>query len=100
MSLEDNKILVCRFLRDIWSEGKLEVADEILAPNFVMSVRALGVKLEGPVLFKQLVTRNRTAFQGLHYEPDEERMVAEGDKVVAPVDHESQARWAVGRCYT
>jgi predicted SnoaL-like aldol condensation-catalyzing enzyme len=35
MSQQENKILAHRFHMDIFQEGKLEVADEILASDFV-----------------------------------------------------------------
>ena len=82
MSLEENKLLARRFLRDIWSEGRLEVADEILAPNFVMTLGVKPFRVDGPEGLKGLVTRNRAAFQGLNYVVDEEGMVAEDDRAI------------------
>lgn len=84
MSLEENKALAYRFLDDIWSQGKLEVSNEILAPNFVFMLGVPPYKVDGPANFNQLVTRNRNAFQGLTYTADKEGTVAEGDKVVTP----------------
>jgi steroid delta-isomerase-like uncharacterized protein len=80
-SLEQNKTLARRFLRDIWSEGKMEVADEILAPDFVMNLGVKPYHLDGPEGLKQLATRNRAAFQGLNYDIID--LVAEVDRVVA-----------------
>ena len=84
MSLEENKALAYRFLDDIWSQGKLEVSNEILAPNFVFLLGVPPYKVDGPASFNQLVTRNRNAFQGLTYTADKEATVAEVDKVVTP----------------
>jgi steroid delta-isomerase-like uncharacterized protein len=84
MSLEENKATTYRFLDDIWSKGKLDVSKEILTPDFVFLLGVPPYKVEGPENFNQLVTRNRTAFQGLTYTADKEGTVAEGDKVVAP----------------
>lgn len=84
MGLEENKTLGRRFLRDIWSEGKLEVADEILAPDFVMYLSVDPFHVDGPEGLKKLVVRNRTAFQNLSYVPEDENIVAEGDRVIVP----------------
>ena len=87
MSLDafaENKMLACRFLRDIWSEGRMDVADAILAPNFVMTLGVKPYRVEGPEGLKQLAGRNRAAFQGLNYDVNEANMVAEADRVVAP----------------
>jgi steroid delta-isomerase-like uncharacterized protein len=84
MSSDENKILACRFLRDIWSEGRMEVADEILAPDFVMTLGVKPFRVDGPEGLKGLATRNRAAFQGLNYDVDEQNMVAEEDRVIAP----------------
>jgi steroid delta-isomerase-like uncharacterized protein len=81
MSLEENKNLGRRFLVDIWSQGKMEVADEILAPDFVMELGVDPFRVEGPEKFKSLVARNRSAFQNLTYTPIEDRIAAEGDNV-------------------
>lgn len=73
-----------RFLTDIWSRGDLEAADALLAPDFVFLLSVPPFRFEGPELFKQLVARNRHAFEGLTYTPDDEHTVAEGDQVVVP----------------
>ena len=73
-----------RFLTDVWSRGDLDAADALLAPDFMFLLSVPPYRFEGPELFKQLVTRNRRAFEGLTYTPDDENTVAEGDKVVVP----------------
>lgn len=83
MTLEKNKTLARRFLRDIWSEGKMGVADEILAPDFAMILSVKPFRIEGPEGLKALATRNRAAFQDLNYEIDKDGVVAEEDRVVA-----------------
>jgi steroid delta-isomerase-like uncharacterized protein len=56
-----------KFLEDIWSQGKLDVCDEILDDNFVFVLPADPFKLEGIENFKLLIQRNRTAFTNLTY---------------------------------
>lgn len=84
MSIEQNKTLARRFLRDIWSEGKMEVADEILAPDFVMTLGVKPFRVDGPEGLKGLASRNRAAFQNLNYELEEDKIVAEDDRIVVP----------------
>lgn len=83
MSLEENKTLARRFLVDVWSDGKLEVADEICAPDFVMELGVDPYHIDGPEGLKWLTDRNKKAFAGLTYVPNEERLTAEGDRVYA-----------------
>ncbi len=81
MSVQENKTLARQFLRDLWSEGKLEIVDQILAPDFVAVLGVKPYKVEGPAAVKEWARRNREAFQGLKYEIND--LVAEEDRVVA-----------------
>ncbi len=81
MSTETNKAIARRFLEDVFSKGKLAVADEIMASNHVDSGPASLPGLpHGPDGARQLVTVYRNAFPDIHFTIDEQ--VAEGDKVV------------------
>jgi len=81
---EANKALVLRLL-EIFNEGNLAVADEIIATDFVNHdpSRPNVTDLES---YKGWVVENRTAFPDFHVEVHY-NMVAEGDKVAA--------RWTV-----
>jgi predicted SnoaL-like aldol condensation-catalyzing enzyme len=35
MSVEQNKAIARRFIEEVWNKGRLEVADELLAPSLV-----------------------------------------------------------------
>ena len=81
MSTEANKAISRRFLEEIFGQGKLAVADEIIAPNHVNSgPGALPGLPPGPEGSKQLVTVYRNAFPDVQFTIDEQ--IAEGDKVV------------------
>jgi predicted ester cyclase len=81
MSTEANKAISRRFLKEIFSQGNLAVADEIIAPDHVDSGPGTLPGLPpGPEGSKQLVTVYRNAFPDVQFTLDEQ--IAEGDKVV------------------
>jgi predicted ester cyclase len=69
-------------LLELWSEGKLEVADELYAPNYVdhVSRGPESSQVMGPEGIKQAVMLFRSAFPDLHYIVHEE--IAQGDLVM------------------
>ena len=79
MSAEQNKAILRRFFEEIFNNGDLSVADEIVAADYVNHNPAPGETpgLEG---LKEFVTNLRTAFPDVSFTIDDE--VAEGDKVV------------------
>lgn len=78
MSTEDNKVLVRRFFEDLWNQGNLAVADDLLAPEHVHHFP--DGDIHGPDGVKQLVSGLRTALPDFHMSTDD--VVAEADKVV------------------
>ena len=81
MSTEANKAIARRFLEEVFGQGKLAVADEILAPDHVdHGPGALPGTPPGPEGSKMLVTVYRNAFPDIHFTIDEQ--IAEGEKVV------------------
>ena len=81
MSTDTNKIVSRRFLKEIFGQGKLAVADEIIAPDHVNSgPGALPGLPPGPEGSKQLVMVYRNAFPDVQFTIDEQ--IAEGDKVM------------------
>jgi steroid delta-isomerase-like uncharacterized protein len=80
MSTEENKAVSRRFLVEIFGEGKMAVADQIIAPDHVNSGPGTLPGLPpGPEGSKQLVMVYRNAFPDVHFTIDEQ--IAEGDKV-------------------
>jgi predicted ester cyclase len=80
--LARNREIGRRVLLELWGEGRLEVADELYAPDYVDHV-ARGPEPEivrGPEGIKQAVTLFRTAFPDLTYAIDE--TLAERDLVL------------------
>jgi steroid delta-isomerase-like uncharacterized protein len=74
-----NKELARRFMEEVWGKGNLEVADELLAENFVLHNPPQKVvpDKEG---YKQWVSMTTATFTTI--ESRVEDIIAEGDKVV------------------
>jgi predicted ester cyclase len=81
-TLEANRLIGHRVLLEIWSQGRLELADDLYAPDYVDHV-ARGpepAEVQGPGGLKAAVTLFRTAFPDLQYSIDDD--MAEGDLVM------------------
>lgn len=79
MSTEQNKVIVRRIPLEVFNQGNLAVADQVMAPDYREHVTAPGIpnNLDG---FKQFVTALRAAFPDFQYTIEDE--IAEGDTVV------------------
>lgn len=81
MSTETNKAIARRFFEDIFSQGNLAVADEIIASGYQdCGPGAIPGLPPGPEGSKMLVTVYRNAFPDIDFTIDEQ--IAEGDTVV------------------
>ncbi len=78
-SLEENKALVRRFNEEVYNQGNLDVADELLAPTFVDHDFLSGTVV-GPEDYKRAMAGMRAAGSDTHFSIEEQ--IAEGDKVV------------------
>jgi catechol 2,3-dioxygenase len=76
-----NRAVVMRWTRELWGAGKLEVADEIVAPRYVRHDPGDPFAVEGPAEVKRLVTMLRGMLPDLKLEIDD--MIASGDKVIS-----------------
>ena len=75
----ENKALVRRWFKEIWSKGNLAVADEIVASNYANHDSAGPMPESGLEGLKKHVTTYRTAFPDLTLTVDD--MLADGNKV-------------------
>jgi steroid delta-isomerase-like uncharacterized protein len=83
MALEEEKVLVGRCFGELWGEGQLDVADEIMSPDYVC--HAPGARdLQGREALKELVGAYRRGFPQLQIEV--RNQLAEGDRVVTEFD--------------
>jgi predicted ester cyclase len=78
VSAEENKALFRRAYEELWNRGNLSVADELIAPDFIIHAASPGSN-RGPESMRGSVTWARNAFPDLHFEL--EGLVAEGDMV-------------------
>jgi steroid delta-isomerase-like uncharacterized protein len=74
-----NKPIMQRFFGELFSDGKLSVADEIVGANY-LNHNAVPGETPGREGLKAFVAHLRTAFPDLHFTVEEQ--IAEGDKVV------------------
>jgi predicted ester cyclase len=85
MNEEQNKIIVKRFIEEMWNQRKLEVADELFAANCVTHQLRGGKEPAGvprsPESVKREATVWLTGFPDLEFVL--EQMIAAGDRVVS-----------------
>ena len=79
MSAEENKAIARRAFEEIYSQGNLDIADEIFAADIVGHMPG-SPDLHGPEDVKQFVTMFRTAFPDIKFTVEDQ--IAEGDKGV------------------
>ncbi len=81
-TLAANRVIGRSVLLELWGQGKLELADELYAPNYIDHVGRgpEPARVSGPEGIKQAVMQFRTAFPDLTYSVEEE--LAERDLVM------------------
>jgi steroid delta-isomerase-like uncharacterized protein len=80
MSAQENKALVRRWVEGLFNDGNLDVADEILSPDFVLHVPFDPRELRGAEAVKQFVSAYRQAYPDGHTTIEDQ--IAEGDQAV------------------
>jgi steroid delta-isomerase-like uncharacterized protein len=78
MSTEQNKAIVRRLLEEVINQGKLETADELVAPTYLLQGMPTPAP-PGPESVKQGAAAWRRAFPNGHCTVDD--ILAEGDRV-------------------
>src|SRR5919106_3908791 len=76
-SAEENKALVRHLFEEVYNRGNLDVADEVLAPDFAWKLPGKDAGIE---VYKQWIASQLAASSDLHFSIEEQ--VAEGEKVV------------------
>jgi steroid delta-isomerase-like uncharacterized protein len=79
MSAEENKAVVRRVIEEMFNEGNLDAAYELIAPDYVQHDPAMPEEARGPEGYKEFAAAYRTAFPDLHMEV--EAQIAEEDLV-------------------
>lgn len=80
MSIEENKAIIRRWLEEGWTNGNLDVADELIDPGFIVHGAGGQAVPSGPAGVKQLVAAWRAGFPDGRMTVDD--LIGEGDKVV------------------
>jgi steroid delta-isomerase-like uncharacterized protein len=78
MSDEKLHAILVRYYEEIWNQGRLEVCDELIAPDYVNHSAPQPGLPPGPAGAKQIVAGVRRAFPDLHYTIED--MVLGGEK--------------------
>src|SRR5262245_19678762 len=81
MAIEHNKAAALRWSHELWSEGRLAVADEIIANDYVRHDPGDPFPARGPEDVKRIVTMLRAMFPDFRIQVD--AVIAEGDIVVS-----------------
>lgn len=77
----ENKALVARYFNEILNQGKLDVVEEIMSPDFAFRIPTLPEPVRGFNGMKQFVTGLRNGFPDIHFTV--EREAVEKDKVAS-----------------
>jgi predicted ester cyclase len=80
MSTEANKAIMQRWVEEGFNQGKLDVVDEVVAPDYVLESTTPTEQLPGPEGSKNGILEIRRIFPDLHVTIEDQ--VAEGGKVV------------------
>jgi steroid delta-isomerase-like uncharacterized protein len=78
---EQNKAISRRLVEEAFNEGKLDVIDELVAPDFVNHDPSDPGGIRGPEGLKKFVRTYRSAFPDIRVTFEDQ--IAEGDKVVS-----------------
>jgi ketosteroid isomerase-like protein len=81
VSTEENKRISWRLQEEVFGQGKLELVDELLAPDYVSHAPGDPELSRGPQDIKELVRAYHSAFPDIDFAV--EKQVAEGDTVVS-----------------
>ena len=78
---EQNKTVVRRLVDELWNKGNLQVADELIAPDYIHHDDSTPDLGKGPESEKKRVNLYRTAFHDLRLNIED--LLADGETVVA-----------------
>lgn len=85
MSDETVRAVLIRYYEEIWNQGRLEVCDELIAPDYVNHSAPLPGLPPGPAGARLIVAAVRRAFPDLHYTIEDIVLGGDGDKAALRV---------------
>src|SRR5262245_5598725 len=68
MNAEQTRRVIVRYFDEAWNAGRVEVLDEIIAPDYLKHSSSMADPLPGPEGLKPIVCAMRKAIPDLHYE--------------------------------
>jgi steroid delta-isomerase-like uncharacterized protein len=68
---QDGETLARRYFEEVWNQGKVDVLDELLAPDYINHTPSTGHPPAGPAGLKPIVLAIRRAFPDLHFTIDD-----------------------------
>lgn len=83
VSIEANKALARRIIEELWNDGRVEAADELIAPDVITHDQPPGEMTVGLDAFKAYVRAFRAQHPRVQFAVDD--VLAEGDKVATRV---------------
>jgi steroid delta-isomerase-like uncharacterized protein len=89
VSVEENKTIIRRYYEELWNHGRLELAEELVAPDIAFR-GSLSTRSRGIDAFRSYVQTIRKAFPDYHNVIED--LIGEGDKVVARLTHKGTHR--------
>jgi len=66
--MHENEKIMRRYFEEAWNQGKLEVLDEIIDPNYINHSPGLPNPPPGPDGLKPIITAIRNGFPDLHFQ--------------------------------
>lgn len=80
MSTGKKKEIVRRLVETVWNQGEMDVADELIAPNYVYYNPSIKMEVRGPEGYKSFVSVLRSAYSEIEVVVND--LIAEADRVV------------------
>jgi steroid delta-isomerase-like uncharacterized protein len=68
MSVEQNRQLITRYFEEVWNQGRLDVLDEIMAPDYLNHSSSIPDPRPGPADLKPIVKAMREGIPDLKYD--------------------------------
>ena len=68
MSIKENTAIIQSYFNDAWNNGKLEVLDEIISPEYINHNPGTPNPKKGPEGLKPIIQALRSAFPDLNFE--------------------------------
>ena len=82
-SIEKNELLIQQYFNEVWNKGKIDLLDDLIAPNYINHSSSVPNPLPGPAGLRPIVYTMRQAFPDLHYKIED--LIITEDRVIARV---------------